>query len=65
MKRIIIGIASLIALSLVACIFCIPFSFYTVNPGITAIQLRMGRVAHVHDESGLYPKMPFIDKSYI
>lgn len=62
MKKILIGIASFIALACMACLLCIPFSFYTVNPGITAIQLRMGRVAHVHDESGLYAKAPLVDQ---
>lgn len=62
MKKIFIGLISAIALVCAVCALCAPFSFYIVNPGITAIQLRMGRVAHVNNESGLYAKMPVVDQ---
>ena len=37
-------------------------SFYTITPGYTVLQLRMGNPIHVHNESGLYFKIPLIDK---
>jgi prohibitin 2 len=40
----------------------IPLSFYTVNPGYTAIQLRLGKVIETRNISGFYFKVPFIDK---
>lgn len=42
--------------------FLLLASFYTVTPGFTVLQLRMGRAIHVHHEAGLYFKIPFIDK---
>ena len=55
--------------SLVACLFFIvvilgilvPSSFYTVEPGFTAIQLRLGKVIRTENVSGFYTKIPFID----
>ncbi len=38
------------------------FSFYTVQPGFTALQLRMGKIIAAEDQSGIKFKMPFIDK---
>ena len=35
--------------------------FYIVDPGETAIQLRLGRIVRSENESGFYSKMPFID----
>jgi len=36
-------------------------SFYVVNPGYTAIKLRLGRIVNVNSESGIYTKRPFVD----
>ncbi len=38
------------------------FSFYTVQPGFTALQLRMGKIIAAEEISGIKFKMPFIDK---
>lgn len=43
-------------------IFLAPNAFYTLNPGHTAIQLRLGRVMGIQNISGFYSKLPFIDK---
>jgi len=37
-------------------------SIYIVNPGFTAIQLRMGRIEKVVTESGFYFKAPMVDE---
>ncbi len=55
MKKTLAIIASFIALIGIVCLLSIPFSFYIDNPGITAIQLRVGK-APEHNESGLYAK---------
>lgn len=39
-----------------------PLSFYTVNPGFTSIQLRLGKVIGTQNISGFYLKVPFVDK---
>lgn len=36
--------------------------FYIVEPGFTAIHLRLGKIINVQRESGSYFKAPFIDK---
>jgi regulator of protease activity HflC (stomatin/prohibitin superfamily) len=36
-------------------------SYYIVEPGYTAIHLRMGSMLYAHTDSGAYFKMPFID----
>lgn len=36
-------------------------SYYVIDPGYTALQIRMGRIVRANTESGLYAKMPFID----
>ena len=36
--------------------------FYIVQPGFTAIHLRLGRILKMEKESGTYFKIPFIDK---
>lgn len=35
--------------------------FYTLSPGFTAIQLRLGKVVGTYNISGFYFKIPFID----
>ena len=37
------------------------FAFYIVNPGFTAIHLRLGKVVQVQEASGAYLKAPLID----
>lgn len=37
-------------------------SFYIVEPGYTALQLRLGRIIAVHELSGAYLRAPIIDK---
>lgn len=37
-------------------------SFYTVTPGFTVLKLRMGEVVQVCNNSGLYFKVPLVDK---
>ena len=53
-------IISSIAISIIF-VFCLFSSFYTITPGFTVLQLRMGKAIHVHHESGLYFKLPVID----
>lgn len=53
---------TLLALFIAAGIFFIPQCFYTINPGYTAIQLRLGEVMGTHNISGFYFKVPLIDK---
>lgn len=36
-------------------------SYYVVDQGYTALQLRFGRIVTVADQAGLYVKMPFVD----
>ncbi len=36
-------------------------SFYIVDPGFTALHLRLGKVIDVRETSGFYAKAPFID----
>lgn|SRR5690606_30840728 len=36
-------------------------SFFSVNPGFAAIQLRMGQIVRTVEISGMYLKIPFID----
>lgn len=36
-------------------------SFYVVNPGITALHLRFGKIIDVQKEGGIYFKMPIVD----
>jgi prohibitin 2 len=43
----------------------VPSTFYTVDPGHTAIQLRLGRVMGIQNVSGFYFKVPFIDSIVI
>jgi len=54
-------IISLVAGIIFTAIVLIPSCFYTINPGYTAIQLRLGKVIGTHNISGFYFKMPFID----
>ncbi len=37
-------------------------SCYVVEPGWTALQIRMGKIISCHKEGGIYFKWPFIDK---
>jgi len=50
---------------IVACALSIGFMlfkpFYLVDPGETAIHLRLSRIRSAHKESGAYFKIPFID----
>lgn len=43
----------------------LPLSFYMVNPGHTAIQLRLGKVIGIQNISGFYYKFPLIDNIII
>ena len=36
-------------------------AFYIVEPGYTALHLRLGQVLDVHETSGSYFKMPLVD----
>lgn len=36
-------------------------SYYIVNPGYTALHLRMGRIIRASSDSGMYFKLPFFD----
>ena len=36
-------------------------SFYVVNPGYTALHIRMGNIVKAHTNSGMYFKIPFWD----
>jgi regulator of protease activity HflC (stomatin/prohibitin superfamily) len=49
-----------IVLLTIAAMFAIQ-SFYVVNPGITALHLRFGKIIDVQKEGGIYFKMPIID----
>jgi len=42
-------------------LFVFAFSFYVVEPGYTALHLRMGRIIDSHTESGAYFKAPLVD----
>lgn len=53
--------AGLIFFTLIATLVILPTAFYTVHPGHTAIQLRLGRVMGIQNVSGFYFKIPFID----
>lgn len=48
--------------TLVAVLLFIFPPFYTVNPGFTAIQVRLGRIIKMERDGGTYFKIPFIDK---
>lgn len=52
-------------ITLIICFFIItlltPLCFYTINPGYTALQLRLGKVLKTESVSGFYYKIPFID----
>jgi prohibitin 2 len=61
MNNIFKTIFSLFFLGTFAALALIPLSFYTVNPGYTAIQLRLGKVIEIRNVSGFYFKIPFID----
>lgn len=37
-------------------------SYYVVDPGWTALQIRMGRIVASHKEGGVYFKWPFVDE---
>jgi len=52
---------SLVAGIIFTAIVLIPSCFYTINPGYTAIQLRLGKVIGTHNISGFYFKAPLID----
>lgn len=44
------------------CTIAIFSCFYTIEPGFTALQLRLGKVVAVYNISGFYFKIPFIDR---
>ncbi len=53
---------TLILLAIISLVFfLLPLSFYTIEPGFTAIQLRLGRVISTENISGFYYKIPLID----
>ncbi len=37
-------------------------SYYVVEPGWTAIQIRLGKIIDSHNDGGIYFKWPFVDK---
>jgi regulator of protease activity HflC (stomatin/prohibitin superfamily) len=43
-------------------ILIISTSFYVVEPGWTALQIRLGKIVDSHKEGGVFFKMPFVDK---
>jgi len=55
-----VSLALLIALIVIGAILGAK-SFYIVNPGITALHLRFGKIIEVQKEGGIYFKMPLID----
>jgi len=54
-----IPILGIITISLLAIMLYL--SYYVVDPGYTALHLRMGRIVRASPESGIYFKAPFID----
>lgn len=54
-------ISSLFFISVAALLVVLPSIFYTVDPGHTAIQLRLGKVMGIQNVSGFYFKAPLID----
>lgn len=56
------GLATIIGAVIIGAVilwFSVPF--YIVQPGITSIHMRLGKVVHAHDKSGIYFKYPIID----
>lgn len=56
----IIKYAAICVAFIIFCAYAKPF--YIVNPGYTALHLRLGAVVRAREVSGWYSKMPFIDK---
>ncbi|MGB8467948.1 MAG: prohibitin family protein [Candidatus Babeliales bacterium] len=47
---------------MLAILMIAPLSFYIVNPGYTALHLRLGEVIKVQKQTGAYLKIPVIDQ---
>lgn len=60
MKKLHAFIITLVGLAVAALIISYN-SFFIVNPGFTALQMRMGKFITSYDVSGCYVKMPFVD----
>lgn len=54
-------ITLIISIIIIASIFIAGIPFYIVEPGQTALHLRLGRIIQAQTQSGCYYKMPFID----
>jgi regulator of protease activity HflC (stomatin/prohibitin superfamily) len=52
----------LIPLSIIALLLVSYFSFYVVEPGFTAVQVRLGNVIAMRQTSGFYFQIPLIDR---
>ena len=50
------------AVCTIALLFTLPFSFYILNPGFIALQIRLGKIVHVQTDPGIGFKLPFIDQ---
>jgi regulator of protease activity HflC (stomatin/prohibitin superfamily) len=48
--------------SLIAVLIFAYQSFYVVEPGWTALQIRLGRIVESHKDGGVYFKWPLVDK---
>lgn len=44
------------------CAVTIQMSYYVVEPGWTALQIRMGKIIAARKDGGIYFKLPFVDK---
>ena len=55
-------ITTFLFFALIFSLFYLYFSFYIVNPGFTALHLRLGRFIKAQEESGSYFKVPLIDE---